>query len=134
MVFLRQQIREFIEHSKRENIYMAEWSEATMWGGTSLLQMHLRAFKELLEMKRDNSKWNWDYVINLSESDFPIKFVVFFLLFSKDLKHRLIKTQQSCLDLFRILRCIWTNTVGKHFSAFTKAITKSKHTFCFFIF
>lgn len=79
MVFLRQQIREFIEHAKKENIYMAEWSEVTMWGGTTLLQMHLRAFKELLEMKRDNSKWNWDYVINLSESDFPIKFVFVFV-------------------------------------------------------
>lgn len=73
MVFLRQEISNFIKQSNRENIYMPEWSEATMWGGTSLLQMHLRAFNELLDFKRD-SKWNWDYVINLSESDFPIKY------------------------------------------------------------
>lgn len=72
MVFLRQQIDEFIKQSRRENIYMPECSEATMWGGTSLLQMHLRAFKELLDMRRE-SKWLWDYVINLSETDFPIK-------------------------------------------------------------
>ena len=73
MVFLRQEISNFIkQQSNRENIYMPEWSEATMWGGTSLLQMHLRVFNELLDFKRD-SKWNWDYVINLSESDFPMK-------------------------------------------------------------
>lgn len=51
---------------------MPEWSEATMWGGTSLLQMHLRVFRDLLGMR---NKWNWDFIINLSETDFPIKFV-----------------------------------------------------------
>lgn len=79
MVFLRQEIAEFIKQSKKENIYMPDWSEATMWGGTSLLQMHLKVFKELLQMRHD-SNWQWDYVINLSETDFPIKSIL--LLFN----------------------------------------------------
>lgn len=74
MRFLHHEMNEFIKKSNRENIYMPDWSEATMWGGTSLLQMHLRVLQDLLEMKRD-SKWNWDFVLNLSETDFPIKFV-----------------------------------------------------------
>ena len=43
----------------------------TIWGGASLLTVLLNAMRELLTM----SDWSssWDYVINLSESDFPIK-------------------------------------------------------------
>ena len=74
MRFLHHEMNEFIKKSNLENIYMPGWSEPTMWGGTSLLQMHLRVLQDLLEMKRD-SKWNWDFVLNLSETDFPIKFV-----------------------------------------------------------
>lgn len=61
---------EFIKKSNQANIYMAEWSMPTMWGGTSLLQMHIKVFEELVERKQD---WNWNFVINLSETDFPIK-------------------------------------------------------------
>jgi len=55
-----------------DNYYVANWSMATIWGGASLLQMHLKAMKELYEYKK-NGKWNWDFLINLSESDYPIK-------------------------------------------------------------
>ena len=72
MSYLRYEISEFINQSGRNNIFLPEWSEPTMWGGTTLLQMHLKVFEDLLEMKRE-SKWNWDFVINLSETDFPIK-------------------------------------------------------------
>lgn len=55
-----------------ENVHVSSWSMATMWGGASLLQMHLRVFEELQSMKT-SGMWNWDFVLNLSESDFPIK-------------------------------------------------------------
>jgi hypothetical protein len=52
---------------------MPSWSMPTMWGGANLLDMHLKVMQELLQMKKDG-KWNWDFVLNLSESDFPIKY------------------------------------------------------------
>ena len=45
---------------------------ATIWGGASLLQMLLKAIRDLEYVLTD---WNWDYFINLSESDYPIKYV-----------------------------------------------------------
>ena len=43
---------------------------STIWGGASLLTMLVSAMKQLLEM----SDWvDWDFVLNLSESDFPVK-------------------------------------------------------------
>lgn len=53
---------------------------APIWGGASLLQLHLRIMNEILELKL-NETWNWDYLINLSESDFPIKSVQEFTLY-----------------------------------------------------
>lgn len=41
---------------------------ATIWGGASLLKVLLNAFSDLLAWSPE-----WDYAINLSESDFPIK-------------------------------------------------------------
>ncbi|XP_071033432.1 xylosyltransferase 1 isoform X2 [Parasteatoda tepidariorum] len=51
------------------NIRLSEVRLSTIWGGASLLQMLLVCISELLLIK----DWKWDYVINLSESDFPIK-------------------------------------------------------------
>ncbi|KAG8188510.1 hypothetical protein JTE90_008075 [Oedothorax gibbosus] len=51
------------------NIRLSKVRLSTIWGGASLLQMLLECFSELLLIK----DWKWDYVINLSESDFPIK-------------------------------------------------------------
>ncbi|XP_069701482.1 xylosyltransferase oxt [Periplaneta americana] len=50
------------------NVRLARNRYATIWGGASLLQMLLTSMNELLE-----SGWEWDFVINLSESDFPVK-------------------------------------------------------------
>ncbi|KAL4707701.1 hypothetical protein ACJJTC_014882 [Scirpophaga incertulas] len=50
------------------NIKLATQRFASIWGGASLLQMLLTSMKEIF-----NLKWQWDFVINLSESDFPIK-------------------------------------------------------------
>ncbi|GIY60428.1 xylosyltransferase oxt [Caerostris extrusa] len=51
------------------NIRLSDVRLSTIWGGASLLQMLLSCISELLLLK----DWNWNYVINLSESDFPIK-------------------------------------------------------------
>ena len=51
------------------NIYVTPKRWITIWGGTSLLSMLLESFKTLLEEKH----WQWDFVLNLSESDYPLK-------------------------------------------------------------
>jgi len=53
----------------KENVRLASRRFITIWGGASLLSMLLSSFEELLSM----SDWNWDFVLNLSESDYPIK-------------------------------------------------------------
>ncbi|XP_064292285.1 xylosyltransferase oxt isoform X2 [Plodia interpunctella] len=50
------------------NIKLATSRYSSIWGGASLLQMLIASMKDLFLLK-----WHWDYVINLSESDFPIK-------------------------------------------------------------
>lgn len=50
------------------NIRLSRNRFSTIWGGASLLQMLLASMNELLK-----SDWKWDFIINLSESDFPIK-------------------------------------------------------------
>lgn len=42
---------------------------ATIWGGTTLLTMLLGCMEDLMAMR----DWSWDYVLNLSEADYPIK-------------------------------------------------------------
>jgi protein xylosyltransferase len=51
------------------NIEIAEERFSSIWGGASLLTMHLSCMEALLKKK----EWKWDYFINLSESDYPIK-------------------------------------------------------------
>lgn len=50
------------------NIKLATNRFSTIWGGASLLTMLLSAMKDFFALG-----WQWDFVINLSESDFPIK-------------------------------------------------------------
>ena len=52
------------------NVYFPTWRMATIWGGASLLQMLLRSMEDLEYVLTD---WKWDYLINLSESDFPLQ-------------------------------------------------------------
>lgn len=64
--------RELLPLEQRlDNVMLTRKRFATIWGGASLLQAHLNFLKELLE----KSEWHWDYYINLSESDYPIKSV-----------------------------------------------------------
>lgn len=50
------------------NVRLVRKRFATIWGGASLLDAHLHIIEEALEMD-----WMWDYYVNLSESDYPIK-------------------------------------------------------------
>lgn len=50
------------------NVKLATSRFSTIWGGASLLTMLLTSMKDILALG-----WQWDFVINLSESDFPIK-------------------------------------------------------------
>ncbi|XP_075979253.1 xylosyltransferase oxt [Anticarsia gemmatalis] len=50
------------------NIKLATKRYSTIWGGASLLKMLLTSMKDFMSLG-----WQWDFVINLSESDFPIK-------------------------------------------------------------
>eukprot|EP00092_Neocalanus_flemingeri_P009591 GFUD01010322.1.p1 GENE.GFUD01010322.1~~GFUD01010322.1.p1 ORF type:complete len:916 (+),score=308.33 GFUD01010322.1:197-2749(+) len=52
------------------NLRLAKKRFSTIWGGASLLAMLLSAMQELVEM----DDWSdWDFVLNLSESDYPVK-------------------------------------------------------------
>ncbi|KAF9419020.1 hypothetical protein HW555_004347 [Spodoptera exigua] len=50
------------------NVKLATTRFSTIWGGASLLKMLLASMKDFISLG-----WKWDFVINLSESDFPIK-------------------------------------------------------------
>lgn len=54
---------------KTSNVRLARKRYSTIWGGASLLRMLLASMKDLLE----KDDWHWDFVINLSESDFLVK-------------------------------------------------------------
>lgn len=58
------------ELSDFPNVYFPTWRMATIWGGASLLQMLLRALHDLEYIL---TSWEWDYFINLSESDYPLR-------------------------------------------------------------
>lgn len=48
------------------NVYVTSWRYPTVWGGANLYEVYLRGLKDLLKLQ-------WDFFLNLSESDFPIK-------------------------------------------------------------
>lgn len=52
------------------NIRLAKTRFSTIWGGASLLKMLLASMSDLLD-----GPWKWEYIVNLSESDFPVKTV-----------------------------------------------------------
>ncbi|XP_076122848.1 xylosyltransferase 1 [Alosa pseudoharengus] len=51
------------------NVRVTTWRMSTIWGGASLLSMYLQAMGDLLAMK----DWAWDFFINLSAADYPIR-------------------------------------------------------------
>ncbi|XP_037286731.2 xylosyltransferase oxt-like isoform X1 [Rhipicephalus microplus] len=54
--------------SRYSNVYLARDRLATIWGGSSLLEMLLRGMAYLLRRHP-----GWDYFVNLSETDYPVK-------------------------------------------------------------
>ncbi|VDO74210.1 unnamed protein product [Schistosoma mattheei] len=52
------------------NVYLTSTRFSPIWGGQSLLDMFLSSLKDL---SFNMSDWEWDFVINLSESDLPIR-------------------------------------------------------------
>lgn len=61
--FLHKRLRELMS---MDNIHFARTRYATVWGSPRLLDMLLDAFHYL-------AAYQWDYMINLSESDYPLK-------------------------------------------------------------
>lgn len=55
--------------TKTKNIRLARERYSTIWGGASLLRMLLASMTELLH----KTDWKWDFIINLSESDYLVK-------------------------------------------------------------
>ncbi|XP_029185216.2 LOW QUALITY PROTEIN: xylosyltransferase 1-like [Acropora millepora] len=64
--YLRREVLKMIRNFP--NAAVAPWSMATIWGGASLLKMLLKCMEDLMA-----EEWKWDFFINLSESDYPIK-------------------------------------------------------------
>ncbi|XP_043945087.1 xylosyltransferase 1 [Protopterus annectens] len=65
--YLHRQVTTFAQ--KFQNVRLTSWRMATIWGGASLLTMYLQSMKDLLNMK----DWPWDFFINLSAADYPIR-------------------------------------------------------------
>ncbi|KAJ8957493.1 hypothetical protein NQ318_020520 [Aromia moschata] len=66
------------------NVRLTRRRFATIWGGASLLEMLRSCMWELLNIK----EWKWDFVLNLSESDFPVKTVAQLTQFLTANRHR----------------------------------------------
>ncbi|XP_060696918.1 xylosyltransferase 1 [Hemiscyllium ocellatum] len=65
--YLHRDVLEFA--NQYPNVRVTPWRMATIWGGASLLTMYLQTMRDLLEMK----DWSWDFFINLSAADYPIR-------------------------------------------------------------
>lgn len=65
--YLHRQVQAFA--TQYPNVRVTPWRMATIWGGASLLTMYLRSMTDLLAMR----DWSWDFFINLSAADYPIR-------------------------------------------------------------
>ncbi|KAL0992585.1 hypothetical protein UPYG_G00095350 [Umbra pygmaea] len=65
--YLHRQVLELASHYS--NVRVTSWRMSTIWGGASLLTMYLRCMDDLLKM----ADWKWDFFINLSAADYPIR-------------------------------------------------------------
>lgn len=80
-----------------KNFYVAKGEDryVTIWGGASLLEMFLNVVRSTLEVGRLVDDWSdWDYVLNLSETDMP-------LLSINELEYNLFR--QEFLEEFKLL-------------------------------
>ncbi|XP_066496934.1 xylosyltransferase 1 [Tiliqua scincoides] len=65
--YLHRQVLQFA--SQYPNVRVTPWRMATIWGGASLLSTYLQSMQDLMDMK----DWMWDFFINLSAADYPIR-------------------------------------------------------------
>nr|XP_040133243.1 xylosyltransferase 1 isoform X1 [Ictidomys tridecemlineatus] len=65
--YLHRQVLQFA--GQYGNVRVTPWRMATIWGGASLLATYLQSMRDLLEM----TDWPWDFFINLSAADYPIR-------------------------------------------------------------
>ncbi|KAI5762104.1 XYLT1 [Gulo gulo luscus] len=65
--YLHRQVLQFAR--QYGNVRVTPWRMATIWGGASLLSTYLQSMRDLLEM----TDWPWDFFINLSAADYPIR-------------------------------------------------------------
>ena len=66
--YLYREMKE-VESRFPDLIHVTDRRRNIVWGGTSMLRMLLDCYEILLNKK----EWNWDFVINLSESDYPVR-------------------------------------------------------------
>lgn len=72
MDFLKEEISDLIKKSKKNNLVLSSWSMQSSWASTNQLLTFLKALEDIVDLN-NIGRWNWDFVINLSESDFPLK-------------------------------------------------------------
>lgn len=81
--YLHRQVLQFA--SQYPNVRVTSWRMATIWGGASLLSTYLQTMRDLMEM----NDWPWDFFINLSAADYPIRYNEYFksvcVLFLKEI-------------------------------------------------
>ncbi|XP_069876373.1 xylosyltransferase 1-like [Dipodomys merriami] len=65
--YLHRQVLQFA--TQYNNVRVTPWRMATIWGGASLLSTYLQSMHDLLQMP----DWPWDFFINLSAADYPIR-------------------------------------------------------------
>ncbi|XP_065267607.1 xylosyltransferase 1 [Emys orbicularis] len=65
--YLHRKVLQFA--SQYPNVRVTPWRMATIWGGASLLSTYLQSMRDLIEM----NDWPWDFFINLSAADYPIR-------------------------------------------------------------
>uniref|UniRef100_F6TSW7 Xylosyltransferase 1 n=1 Tax=Ornithorhynchus anatinus TaxID=9258 RepID=F6TSW7_ORNAN len=65
--YLYRQVLQFA--GQYPNVRVTSWRMATIWGGASLLTTYLQSMRDLMEM----TDWPWDFFINLSAADYPIR-------------------------------------------------------------
>jgi protein xylosyltransferase len=85
MTFLKNELKSLQKSLDIKNMFVSDRSFRTIWGGSSLLKMHLKVFNDLV-LLRERHLWQWDFVLNLSESDFPLKTVEELTMFLNDYK------------------------------------------------
>jgi protein xylosyltransferase len=71
MVYLKEELK-LLKRQFFQNVEISNETFVTIWGGADLLKMHLNIMEHLVNRSKT---WKWDYVINLSETDLPSRYL-----------------------------------------------------------